>query len=410
LQCQLIIKQELTNAPEQQHSQRVTMVDEEHLHLCPEAGLLGTLLPSEAAALGVNGRPLIFLNVSEPFALVTVGVQGGGKSHTTAVVLENCLLPLPVPANRPLIMLRTPMSALVLHYDQSESNVCEATGMVYLASWVRKVLSASAASSACTDALRLQKIVILVSPSFYKQRRRFYGDKDGYVVLPLLFRWSALDAVQLKKLMRINESDNQLYVSMMLAKLRQYQRAGGVPEFGAFCKECLEACASQGQSGPLEQRLELLRQFVAESEENAALSGQQKDLDGLMASGVLVVADLTDPMLSPAEANGVFQVVLEQFRQKKLSCGKIVICDEAHKYFDGRTKGGDGLANAIVDTVRLMRHEGIRVVVSTQSPLTMPPELLELATVAVLHSFHSYDWYRWATTRHVRAASTPCAC
>jgi hypothetical protein len=135
-------------------------------------------------------------------------------------------------------------------------------------------------------------------------------------------------------------------------------------------------------TGPLEQRLELLKQFVAESEANEALQDQQQDLESLAQSGALVVADLTDPMLSPAEANGVFQVLLEQFRQKKLPCGKVVVCDEAHKYFDTKAKGGDGLANSIVDTVRLMRHEGIRVVVSTQSPLTMPPELLELATVA----------------------------
>ena len=47
---------------------------------------------------------------------------------------------------------------------------------------------------------------------------------------------------------------------------------------------------------------------------------------------------MTDPMLAPAEANGVFQVLLEQFRQKKTDCGKVVVCDEAHKYFDGKSK------------------------------------------------------------------------
>lgn len=72
--------------------------------------------------------------------------------------------------------------------------------------------------------------------------------------------------------------------------------------------------------------------------------------------------------------------------------------DGAQKYLEG----GDGLAHSIVDTVRLMRHEGIRVVVSTQSPLTMPPELLELSTVAVLHSFHSNDWFRYGRCRVVR--------
>ena len=85
-------------------------------------------------------------------------------------------------------------------------------------------------------------------------------------MLPLLFRWATLDAVQLKKLMRINESDSQLYVGVMLAKLRDYQRAGGVPEFTAFCDEIMAACSeNKGQSAPLEQRLMVLRQFVADS-------------------------------------------------------------------------------------------------------------------------------------------------
>jgi hypothetical protein len=44
--------------------------------------------------------------------------------------------------------------------------------------------------------------------------------------------------------------DNQLYVGMMLAKLRQYQREGGVPDFREFCTEVVEACVSAGQSGP----------------------------------------------------------------------------------------------------------------------------------------------------------------
>lgn len=49
----------------------------------------------------------------------------------------------------------------------------------------------------------------------------------------------------------------------------------------------------------------------------------------------------------------------------------------------------DGLSAAIVNIARLMRHDGIRLVVSTQSPLALAPELLELVTVAVLHRFHS---------------------
>jgi hypothetical protein len=144
------------------------------------------------------------------------------------------------------------MAALVLHYDQSETNVCEATGLVNLNSTFERLLERGAAAAAAAGAgagpahdpklclaLGQGKVVILVSPTFYHQRKRFYGDGGDK------FRWAALDAVQIKKLMRINESDNQLYVGVMLAKLRGYQRVRGVPEFQSFCKEIMDACCSQ---------------------------------------------------------------------------------------------------------------------------------------------------------------------
>jgi hypothetical protein len=55
----------------------------------------------------------------------------------------------------------------------------------------------------------------------------------------------------------------------------------------------------------------------------------------------------------------------------------------------------DGLSGAIVNIARLMRHDGIRLVVGTQSPRALAPELLELVTVAVIHRFHSKDWFSY---------------
>ena len=55
----------------------------------------------------------------------------------------------------------------------------------------------------------------------------------------------------------------------------------------------------------------------------------------------------------------------------------------------------DGLSAAIVKIARQMRHDGIRLVVGTQSPETLAPELLELVTVAVIHRFHSLDWFHY---------------
>jgi hypothetical protein len=41
----------------------------------------------------------------------------------------------------------------------------------------------------------------------------------------------------------------------------------------------------------------------------------------------------------------------------------------------------------------------MRLVVSTQSPRALAPELLELVTVAVLHRFHSADWFTYLSTK-----------
>jgi hypothetical protein len=65
----------------------------------------------------------IFLNTHEPFCMVTVGVQGAGKSHTTAAALEGCLIQHDLLSD--VIRLHKPMAALVLHYDSSPSTYCE---------------------------------------------------------------------------------------------------------------------------------------------------------------------------------------------------------------------------------------------------------------------------------------------
>lgn len=69
----------------------------------------------------------------------------------------------------------------------------------------------------------------------------------------------------------------------------------------------------------------------------------------------------------------------------------MLVIDEAHKFMDGVST--DGLSNSIVNIARLMRHDGIRLVVSTQSPKALAPELLELSSVAVMHQFTSREWF-----------------
>lgn len=319
--------------------------------------------------------------------MVTLGVQGAGKSHSLACVLEACLLPL---RGDGLNHLRKPMMSLVLHYDQSSSSMCEATGLAGASGAVTARL-APGAPPAC---LPRERLVVLVSPTNFKQRLAFYG--GSCEVRPLLLSWASLTADHIKRIMRIGEEDNQLYVATMLSTLRDFQRSGSLPRFDEFLALVKEKCSVKGQEGPLKQRLELLENLVRESEKNRELGRLGHDLGSTCAPGRLVVVDLTDPLLPAAEANGIFQVLVEHFRTMDSGgCGKVLALDEAHKFMDGNSSssGGDGLSRAIVDCARLMRHDGLRLLVSTQSPLALAPELLELTSLCVMHRFHSADWH-----------------
>ncbi len=88
-------------------------------------------------------------------------------------------------------------------------------------------------------------------------------------------------------------------------------------------------------------------------------------LSCLMQEGMLVVTDLSDPLLSPEDTNGIFDLW------------------EGNRLVGEATTGGDsdGLILNIVDVVLLMRHEDLRVAISTQSPKVLSPEFLELVSL-----------------------------
>lgn len=353
------------------------------------ATLVGAAARDPDAETALFGRARagehVFLNLADPFCVVALGVQGSGKSHTVATIVESCLMPVDAPADRPLVRLAAPMAVLALHFGKSARDACELAG-----------LFRPARELAAHYDHRVRPVV-LVSPSFYKQRAAYYEACD-VAVHPLLFNWASLGAAHLRAIMRLDdEKDQQLYVSVALDLLRRYQQQGKLPDFDDFAAEIDGLCSSAGQAGPLKQRLELLESVLVESTRNKTngLAAKHAALSRLVGSGALIVADLTDPLLSAADANGIFQVLLEQFRACDVDAGKVVVLDEAHRYLSRDS----GFARAVVDAVRVMRHEALRVVVSTQSPLTLPPEILELTSVAVLHAFHSSDWYAYLASK-----------
>ena len=150
------------------------------------------------------------------------------------------------------------------------------------------------------------KMTVLVSPSNYQTRSRFYG--NNFTVRPLLFQWDRLAADQIRTIMGLKEDDNQLYMNTVISMLRDFQRADKMPEYENFKIQVMTKCDVVGQAGPLCQRLDILDEFIAESNKNKQLRAVCGNLYSSCLPGHLVVCDLTDPLLPTSAINGIFQV------------------------------------------------------------------------------------------------------
>ena len=149
---------------------------------------------SNSSLFGLNEADnLLYIRSDAPFCVCICGLQGSGKSHIVCTLIEDCMQPLLEPPGKEIVRLSQPMAGLVLHYDQMESNICESAGLANFSPVVR--------GGSCSDV----RVVILVSPSYYLQRKEFY--KEPYKVIPLMFKWEDLDAVQLRSLMRLEDED-----------------------------------------------------------------------------------------------------------------------------------------------------------------------------------------------------------
>jgi hypothetical protein len=57
------------------------------------------------------------------------------------------------------------------------------------------------------------------------------------------------------------------------------------------------------------------------------------------------------------------------------------------------TTEANNLTNTLLSSIRLQRHLGTRVFISTQEP-TISPKLLDLCSITIVHRFSSPDWLR----------------
>lgn len=151
------------------------------------------------------------MKTNAPFCLLAIGVQGSGKSHTLSIVMENSVFHCP-----PVTNAQPSSSVLVFHYDSDEQNHSEAITLTR-PNDIGCELNATMGN---------RQMVILVSPSYFVQRQRFYSKWQHIQVKPLLFRWEDLTATHIKQMMRVSEEAGEmpLYMSVLLDLLRRIQR------------------------------------------------------------------------------------------------------------------------------------------------------------------------------------------
>jgi len=101
-------------------------------------------------------------------------------------------------------------------------------------------------------------------------------------------------------------------------------------------------------------------------------------------------------------ACSLFNICLSLFLEQPSDVGRVVALDEAHKYM-GESAQSSALTELLLQVIRMQRHLGTRVIISTQEP-TISPKLLDLCSVTIVHRFTSPDWLK-TLRRHLAGAS-----
>ncbi|KAM0232474.1 hypothetical protein ACHAP5_010727 [Fusarium lateritium] len=364
-------------------------------------GLLGSNIsrlessPSRSTGGVEQLKTRLFYNVAAPTSTFICGSQGSGKSHTLSALLENCLIPSE--ANK----LSHPLAGLVFHYDTFISDTggmpCEAA---YLSS---------------NPAL---KVKVLCAPSNIRHIQRVYQELPQVTVKELRINQSDLNTRRMLDLMAVSSIQGggmPLYLHVISRILRDMritqQQNDSVFDYKAFKKAINNEHLTEGQLVPLQQRLETLESFMVESQtlmNNPSAKSKKKASHSTqgesweLRGGHLTIIDLSCPCVTAEAACSLFNICLSLFLEQKATIGRVVALDEAHKYMND-SPDSQTLTDSLLSVIRLQRHLGTRVVLSTQEP-TVSPKLLDLCSTVIVHRFTSPAWFT-ALRRHLAGVS-----
>ncbi|KAK1974691.1 hypothetical protein LZ30DRAFT_607385 [Colletotrichum cereale] len=325
-------------------------------------GLFGGSL-SESCPLSQASR--LFYNVTCPSSVFICGSQGSGKSNTLACLLENCFIP------SKLGKLPQPLAGIVFHFD---SFVSDAGGLPCEAAFLASHNQAS--------------VRILCAPTNVRTIQSTYNSIPQVKIEPLRLSDQDLNIRRMLDLMAVREGGVPLYlhvVNRILREMRlEQQEKGQRFSYSSFKEKLEQADLTLAQRGPLSQRLDTLESFMVSSKT------KHGKIDWEPKPGQLTIVDLSCPCVTAEIACLLFNICLSLFLEPKSCIGRVVALDEVHKYMQ-ESDESNALTNTLLNTIRLQRHLGVRVFISTQEP-TVSTKLLDLCSMTVVHRFTSPNW------------------
>ncbi|WYZ42199.1 hypothetical protein EsH8_V_001094 [Colletotrichum jinshuiense] len=350
-------------------------------------GLFGASLSEGTPSLAASR---LFHNVACPSSVFICGSQGSGKSNTLACLLENCLI------SSQLGKLPHPLTGIVFHYDSFVSDSgglpCEAA---FLASHEKvSVRVLCAPTNVRTIEVPLSKIPRNRAHAILIASQKIYGGIPNVKIKPLMLTDDDLNTRRMNDLMAVGEGGSKpLYlhvVNRILRDMRMDQQSTGLGFSYDKFRKCLDLEGlTPGQLNPLNQRLDTLESFMLKKKTGGFAD---KKIDWQPKSGQLTVVDLSCPCVMAELACSLFNICLSLFLEQDSAIGRVVALDEAHKYMK-ESEESQTLTNSLLETIRLQRHLGVRVLISTQEP-TVSTKLLDLCSMTVVHRFTSPDWLR----------------
>ncbi|KAF9894787.1 hypothetical protein FE257_004408 [Aspergillus nanangensis] len=356
-------------------------------HTMPsQYGLLGHLDSRESARTSKSkdqSDPRVMLNTNIPFSAFICGLQGSGKSHTTACMIENCSLAFPA-----LGSLKKPVSTLVLNYNEYSSN---ASSQPSEAAFLASIMPEYSTKQQSIP------VRVLVSPTNFHNLGKMYSQIPNVTVQPFRLHPRHLNISMMLSLMSMGKGDSMpLYMAQVTRVLREMAiESGGHFDYAGFRRRLNDLRLDRAQTPFLFQRLDLLDSYLD-------LDGKSEG-DYFVDSGVTIL-DLSCPFVDENTSCILFRIAIDLFLYAHSSRGKMIIADEAHKYMTD-TPAAKELTETFLNIIRQQRHLGVRTIISTQEP-TISPRLIDLCTMTVIHRFSSPEWYR-AIRKHVPLDNRP---